>query len=213
MVETAGTKRRSRLVVIRFALLTCAALGAGDALAAAYHVVGQCRSGTPNGAYELRLSDGRLRVVGAFSQGRMTGTFIFWAAGGARIAVVPLDNDLRNGTIALWYTGPGGRTEAGHKLEAPYVDGQPHGVKRAWYADGTPRTKARYEHGELIEAQAWSARGKPLTESEARVLVAQDAGADERTYESLLALVHNHLPICEAATAGHSISGSDGPQG
>jgi len=208
VVEAARTKRRIRVVVIRGALLACAALGAEDALAAAYHVVGQCRSGAPNGAYELRLADGRLRVAGAFSQGRMTGTFIFWAAGGARMAVLPMDNDLRNGTIALWYTDREGRTETGHRLEAPYVDGQPHGIKRSWYANGAPRTEARYERGALSEAQAWSARGQPLSEAESRSLVARDAEADERTYRSLLGLVRDHLPICEPATAGPVAPGS-----
>jgi hypothetical protein len=72
-----------------------------------------------------------LRVVGAFAQGRMTGTFIFWTSGGARIAVLPLDDGARSGTLALWYTAPDGRKEAGHKLEAPYVEDRLHGVKRA----------------------------------------------------------------------------------
>ena len=52
-------------------------------------------------------------VVGAFAQGRMTGTFIFWSAAGARVAVMPFDNDAKSGTVALWYTPPDGRPEAG----------------------------------------------------------------------------------------------------
>jgi antitoxin component YwqK of YwqJK toxin-antitoxin module len=186
--------------VIRLALLGCALCSAANTLAQSYDVVAHCRSGLPNGAYELKMSDGRLRVAGAFAQGRMTGTFIFWTAGGARLAVVPMDNDVRSGTVALWYTGPGGRAEAGHKLEAPFVDGRPHGVKRSWYPSGQPRTETRYEHGELAEARAWSARGQPLSEEAARKLAARDADSDERTYDSLIALVRGHLPICEAAT-------------
>ena len=199
--------------MIRFALLMGALLGAADALAESYDVVGQCRGGAPNGAYELYMRDGRLRVAGAFSQGRMTGTFIFWAASGARIAVLPMDNDVRSGTIALWYTGPGGRTEAGHKLEVPYVHGRPHGIKRSWYPNGVRRTEARYEHGELVEARAWAARGRPLTESDARALVERDAAADERSYAALIALVRDHLPICEAATPGQAAPASDAPRG
>ena len=41
-------------------------------------VDGACRDGLPNGRYELRRADGRLRVVGAFNHGRRTGSFIFW---------------------------------------------------------------------------------------------------------------------------------------
>ncbi|TMH17752.1 MAG: hypothetical protein E6H64_14565 [Betaproteobacteria bacterium] len=71
------------------------ALAAGQALAQPYVVVGQCRYGVPNGGYELRMPDGRLRVVGAFAQGRMTGTFIFWSGAGARVAVMPFDRGIR----------------------------------------------------------------------------------------------------------------------
>ena len=51
-------------------------------------VVGACRAGVPNGAYELRTQDGHLRVAGAFAHGSKTGTFIFWSSRGGRIAVI-----------------------------------------------------------------------------------------------------------------------------
>jgi antitoxin component YwqK of YwqJK toxin-antitoxin module len=132
----------------------------------------------------------------------MTGTFIFWRAGGARLAVVPLDNDARNGTVALWYTAPDGRSETGHRLEAPYVGDKLHGVKRSWYADGSRRTELRYEHGRLVAARAWGEDGTPLSDAEARRLAAGDAVADERTYAALVALVRQHLPVCAAESTG-----------
>ena len=185
-------------------LVGCAlTLAAGQALAQPYVAVGPCRSGVPNGAYELRMPDGRLRVVGAFAHGRMTGTFIFWNAAGARIAVLPLDYDARNGTIALWYTAPDGRKEAGHKLEAPYIDDRPHGVKRSWHPNGAPRAEYRYEHGMLSAARAWSEAGTPLPDAEAVSLAARDAAADETFYASLLATVRENLPACDP----------DGPNG
>jgi len=153
--------------VIRLVLAACACVGAVDAFAQNYDVVGQCRSGVPNGAYELRTSDGRLRVAGAFSQGRMTGTFIFWTAGGARLAVLPLDNGMRSGTVALWHTAPDGRSEAGQKIEAPYADDRPHGIKRTWHAGGALRTEIRYERGVVVEARAWSEGGAPLPDADA----------------------------------------------
>ena len=70
-------------------LLFPLALAVGQALAQPYVVVGQCRFGVPNGGYELRMPDGALRVAGAFAQGRLTGTFIFWTAGGARYSSSP----------------------------------------------------------------------------------------------------------------------------
>jgi hypothetical protein len=190
-------------MIVAFSGLIRAALGVGAfahvVLAQPYVVDGQCRSGVPNGPYELRMPDGGLRVVGAFAQGRMTGTFIFWTAGGARTAVLPLDNDARNGTLALWYTTPQNRSEAGHKLEAPYVDDRLHGIKRSWYANGVQRGEYRYQHGVLVEAHAWTEAGAPLPEADARSLASGDVDADEQDYARLLALVRDNPPVCEPA--------------
>jgi hypothetical protein len=108
------------------------ALAAGVVVGQGYGVEGACRAGLPHGSYELRGADGRLRVVGAFAQGRLTGTFIFWTAGGARLAVLPFDNEAKNGTVALWYAAPDARIEGGRRLEAPYVADLPHGIHRSW---------------------------------------------------------------------------------
>ena len=174
------------------------ALAAGQALAQPYVVVGQCRSGVANGGYELRTADGRLRVVGAFAQGHMTGTFIFWSAAGARVAVMPFDNDAKNGTVALWYTPPDGRVETGRKLEAPYVDDRPHGIVRSWHPNGMPRAEYRYEHGVLSDARAWYESGMALPATEVEHLAAQDAANDDKFYASLLAVIRENLPRCES---------------
>ncbi len=184
---------------LNVALACCVlALAAGQALAQPYVVVGQCRSGVANGGYELRMPDGRLRVVGAFAQGHMTGTFIFWTAAGARVAVMPFDNDAKNGTVALWYTSPDGRSEAGRKLEAPYADDRPHGVVRSWHPNGTPRAEYRYEHGVLSDAHAWSDSGVPLGYSDTERLEARDAANDDNFYASLLAVIRENPPSCES---------------
>lgn len=161
-------------------------------------VVGQCRAGQPNGAYELRMPDGRLRVAGAFAQGHMTGTFVFWSPGGAREAVVPYDSDVKNGTIALWYTPSGAGLETGRKLEAPYVDDKPHGIQRSWYVNGVQRAEYRYEHGVLSVARAWSDSGTPLPEADARLLAARDAASNDELYAALASLVRGNLPVCDA---------------
>jgi antitoxin component YwqK of YwqJK toxin-antitoxin module len=172
-------------------------LAVAPALARDYVVVGQCRFGAPNGGYELRMPDGRLRVVGAFAQGHMTGTFIFWSAQGARVAVMPFDNDSRSGTVAFWYPAADGRTEAGRKLEAPYVNDRPHGIVRSWHPNGILRAEYRYEHGVLSEARAWSDSAAPLADTEAERLAARDAADDEKLYASLLATVRENLPPCD----------------
>jgi hypothetical protein len=190
--------RRQESSLTLLFLAGCAfALTVAQAFAQPFVVVGQCRSGVPNGGYELRMPDGRLRVVGAFAQGHMTGTFIFWSAAGARVAVMPFDNDARSGTVAQWYTRPDGRVEAGRKLEAPYVDDRPHGVLRTWHPNGMPRAEYRYELGVLSYARAWSNSGAPLADAEAERLAARDAADDEKFYASLLATIRGNLPPCD----------------
>jgi hypothetical protein len=160
-------------------------------------VVGTCREGLPNGAYELRMPDGRLRAVGAFAYGKKTGTFIFWTTGGARVAVIPYDSDARNGTVALWYAGAGDWIEGERRLEARYVDDRRHGITRSWYTTGVPRSEYRYERGELIEARAWTETRAALPEGEARDLAIRDAESDQALVGALVSAVDENLPRCD----------------
>lgn len=158
-------------------------------------VVGACRDGAPNGAYELHGSDGRLRVAGAFAAGRKTGTFIFWTADGARSAVIPYDNDVRTGTVALWYTDAG--RELSRKLEAPYSNNVLHGVLRSYHPNGAPRAECRFENGRIVEARAWDARGASLPEVRARQQAARDIEAGTRALAQFDATLSANLPRCE----------------
>ena len=173
------------------------AVASSGSQAQQFDVVGSCRSGVPNGAYELRSAGGRLRVAGAFAQGRKTGTFIFWSSRGARLAVIPYEDDARTGTVALWYVPPGASRELRPKLEAPYAGNALHGIKRSWHASGSRRAEFRYDHGVLVEARAWSASGAPLPDADARSLAASDAASDERYYASLEQIVRDNAPHCE----------------
>lgn len=174
-------------------LLTALAVGAR---AQQLEPVGACRDGVPNGAYELYQADGRLRVVGAFALGRRTGTFIFWTGDGARIGVIPYNDDVRSGTIALWHTTRGSGRELRPKSEAPYVDGKLHGIRRSWYRSGKPELEARYERGRLQGVRAWSEDGLSLSEAEGRTLAERELSGDEGLYEALDALVRDHRPRC-----------------
>ena len=180
-----------------FAAVMLLALPAASAQAQPLEVIGSCRDGLPNGNYELRMPDGRLRVVGAFAHGRKTGTFIFWTSGGARIAVIPYDDDVRSGTVASWYVRPDARIENGRKLEAPYVADLLHGLVRSWYPNGALRAEYRYEHGALVEAHAWTDASASVPDEEAMSQALRDAEADQRLLEGLTALVHDHLPNCD----------------
>ena len=190
----AATALRGWLFACTAALWLC---WAGGARSEDYAVVGRCRSGAPNGEYELWDFRGRLRVAGAFSQGRKTGTFIFWAPAGARIGVIPYDGDAKSGTVALWYAARDGRTEAGRKLEAPYVEDRLNGIVRSWHPNGAARAEYRYERGELLEARAWNAAGVALSEAAARDQARRDEDADRRALDRLVALVVGHRPACE----------------
>ena len=178
-------------------LLIAAALFASVAAAETFVVNGGCRDGAANGLYELRMPDGRLRIVGAFAKGRRTGTFIFWAANGARIALIPYDDDVKVGTVAVWYDPARAKGDPPHKSEAAYVSGVLHGTKRSWYANGKQRTEFRYERGELVEARAWSESGAPLPAARARALAERDAGTDERFYATLEAMIADNSRHCE----------------
>jgi hypothetical protein len=157
---------------------------------------GACRDGIPNGMYELRTPDGKLRVAGAFAMERRTGTFLFWTSAGARIAVIPYDDDARSGTVAAWYVRDRAATESSHRLEAPFVAGERHGTSRSWYDNGKPRGEYVYEHGRLVDARGWTEVGTPLSASVARAQAERDEHRDDRFIGSLERLVAGHKPHC-----------------
>jgi hypothetical protein len=162
-----------------------------------YVVTGSCRDGRPHGAYELRMANGQLRVAGAFNQGKRIGSFLFWSSSGARLALLPFDDDVLSGTVALWYLPANAKAEAKTKLEAAYANGVPAGVTRSWYPDGRPRAEFRYEHGSLAEARAWGARGAPVPDADARAMAPRDRIADERYYNALETVVRDNPPTCD----------------
>ena len=123
----------ARLIAL-LPLLLCAASGVAGAAAPAFIVDATCRDGQPNGHYELRNADGALRVAGAFHYGKRTGSFIFWNDRGARIAHIPYDDGVRNGTLATWYD----RKVSGEpprRFESAWRRGVRDGLTRTWYAD------------------------------------------------------------------------------
>ncbi len=163
----------------------------------AYVVTGNCRDGRPHGAYELRMPDGQLRVAGAFNQGKRIGSFLFWSSSGVRIALLPYDEDVKSGTVALWYSVTKPKTDPKPKLEAVYVSGRFAGGTRSWYPDGRPRTEFRYENGVLAGARAWTAKGAPLSEADARTMAARDSASDDQFYNTLEGIVRDNPPQCE----------------
>ena len=142
------------------------------AFAQEFVVQGSCRDGRPHGAYELRSGTGTLRVVGAFAQGRRTGSFLFWSSDGARVAHLPFEDDRLTGTLALWYPPTPRQAEGRHRVEATYAAGRLSGLKRSWYPSGRPRAEYSYRSGELVEATAFTETGDKVP--------AAQVGADGR---------------------------------
>ncbi len=155
---------------LRYGLLIAAAalLVATEANAQTFTVQGACRDGVPHGAWQLTDAKGRLRVLGAFNRGKRTGSFIYWNASGVRIAHMPYEEDARNGTLALWYQTPTKGLDAQQRLEAVYTSGQLNGFVRIWNPDGRVRGEYLYAGGQLAGAKAWDARGRELSEAQAR---------------------------------------------
>jgi antitoxin component YwqK of YwqJK toxin-antitoxin module len=187
-----------RLIRRAFGVLALAAVA--GAAAQDYAIEGGCREGRPHGAYELRDGDGRVRVVGAFALGKRTGSFLYWSSAGVRIAQLPFEDDMLSGTLALWYATADRTGEGRRKLEAVYVAGRLHGVKRSWYPDGRPRSEFRYDKGTLVDARAFSEAGTALSAADARARAASDLAEDERYYATLNDIVLSHRPRCAPAS-------------
>ncbi|MEP7205553.1 MAG: hypothetical protein ABI920_01340 [Casimicrobiaceae bacterium] len=200
VVPAAGL-RFSLACLAGLAGLASLGLPGGAAFAAEGRLVadGTCRDGRPNGIYELRAAGGVLRVLGAFHAGKRTGTFIFWNASGGRIAAIPYDEDVRNGTIATWHIGTRPAREIGRKLEAPVQRGKVHGTLRSWYRNGKPRILAEYERGTLLEVQAWDEAGRAFPEAAARRVEDEVTRERERELDALERLIAEHRPDCKGS--------------
>jgi hypothetical protein len=192
LIRLAALARRAMLVST-LAVSVSLSFAATPALV----VTGNCRDGEPHGAYELHMPGGQLRAAGAFSHGKRTGTFLFWNASGGRVALLPFEDDILSGTVALWYAEGNAKAEPRPKLDAAYANGVPAGDARSWYRDGRPRAQFRYDHGALVSARAWDVGGAPMTETQARALAARDQVADEQFYNTLEGLVRDNPPPCE----------------
>jgi hypothetical protein len=190
----------ARLILgLAVVLLLARAAGAAAARAPddALRAEGQCREGQMQGGYALRSTQGRLRAQGAYNLGQRVGSFIFWNDAGGRIAHVPFDADLVNGTLSLWYDAVSGE-EGAHRLEAAYRRGERHGASRAWYPSGQLRLEAEYTDGVLQSARAWTDTGKAYAPEEARTAADEERETDAQFVDALVALVRRHPPDCSA---------------
>lgn len=159
-------------------------------------VDGGCRDGQPHGRYELR-DHGKLRAVGAFNHGKRTGSFIFWTARGSRVAHIPYDDDLRNGTLATWYETRITGAEPARRFESMWRRGAREGLTRTWYAGGRRRSETEYERGRPVTTAGWTDTGTRLNEPAAREVAERDAIAADAYYMELETLVRDHLPHCD----------------
>jgi hypothetical protein len=155
-----------------------------------------CRDGEPQGPYQLRGANGQQRVAGAFNSGKRTGSFIFWNEQGVRVAHIPFDEDVRSGTVAIWYDAPPGH-EPPRRLESVWRRGVRDGPTRSWYADGRLRSETEYAGGRVIATTGWSDAGQRLGDGAARALAERDARIADEDYGELDALVREHLPHCD----------------
>ena len=187
----------ARLIrAMSFSAASLLAAGVAGAPSPAWIVDGNCRDGQVQGPYQLRGSDGQLRIAGAFNEGRRTGSFIFWTANGVRAAHIPYDNGVRNGTVAIWYEGPPGR-EPARRFESVWHHGARDGPTRAWYADGHRRSETEYADGHIVRTIGWTDEGELASDTAARAMAEHDEAAIDAIYAALDALIRDHLPKCE----------------
>ena len=185
-------------ILALLAALGCPPLGAatGPGALPAWVVDANCRDGELQGSYQLRTPDGRLRVAGAFNNGKRTGSFIFWNSDGVRLAHVPYDEGERNGTVATWYPGAAG-AEPPRRFESAWRRGRRDGLTRSWYEDGQRRSETEYAAGEIVATAGWTDAGARLRDDAARALARRDAEAADAQYAELDRLVSEHLPRCD----------------
>lgn len=181
----------------RLILAVAACAAALPAGAQALAVRGGCRDALPHGVYELSMTDGRVRVLGAFNRGKRTSSFLFWTSSGVRVAQIPYDEGTISGTVALWYSIAPPYGDAPWKLQASYANGVLDGPKRSWHPDGKPRGDYAYEGGVLVTAKAWRVSGATMSDAAARAQAAGDALEDARYFATLDAIVDANLPKCE----------------
>jgi hypothetical protein len=196
-VAGALTKRGGSPAIVaaaRAALIVAMLDFATPAGAESFVARGGCRDGAPHGAYELRSTGGALRAIGAFNRGKRTGSFIFWNDAGVRIAHVPYEDDVVNGTVAFWYAAPARGGASQQKREVAYAAGRRNGTARSWQPDGRRRVEAEYREGELAAVDAWDVRDRPLPQTDARALERRDAASDESEFRALEGLVRRHPP-------------------
>lgn len=193
VVRTPALTRRLAAVV--FVLAHAASAVAADREALVLDA--RCRDGRPQGSYRLRDAGGQLLVAGAFDEGVRTSSFLFWRANGVRAAQVPYDdNGHVNGTLATWFDADPGR-EPTMRFESEVRAGVRQGETRSWYADGRPRTRADYDAGRIVSAEAWDERGRPLEGHAARALAARDARDADAEALQRDALIREHMPRCD----------------
>jgi len=189
-----GQKARLTVAVVAAGFAT----GFAGAQSPAYVADGNCRDGLAHGRYELRTASGSLRATGAFNHGRRTGSFIFWDAAGARVAHIPYDDDVRNGTLATWYPPRTAGADPAHRFESAFRHGVRDGLTRTWYRDGHRRTEAEFAGGELVAAAGWSDAGAKLPERAAHEIVERDARDASAVYDALEILVRANPPRCDS---------------
>lgn len=185
-----------RLTRTALVLVAALAQAADGATMATWVADGNCRDGRPQGPYQLRTGEGQLRVAGAFNDGARTGSFIFWSDAGVRIAHLPFDHDLLNGTAAIWYEAPPGR-EPPRRFESAWRHGKRDGETRSWYRDGRPRAQIQYAAGRITASAGWTHTGTRMPEAVARETAQQDAAAMDTLYAELDTLVREHMPRCD----------------
>ena len=130
--------------------------GCGDAAARPRPTssTGTCR----DGAAARRLRAARCPTagcasLGAFAKGRRTGTFLFWSATGARIAVIPYDDDAQGRhRRALVRAGDAAGASRAASSKPPTSAGVLHGVTRSWH-----RERQRRGRSIATSAASWRA--------------------------------------------------------
>jgi len=166
----------------------------GSARGEAWHVSAECLDGVAHGAYRVESGQGRVRIEGRHAGGLREGDFVFYAANGDKMIVLPYTRGLLHGTVEAWHAGAG--SPALPKLVSDISAGFVSGRHQTWYENGKPRSEFVIEGGEIRSGKTWNTDGTVLELNDASQFLNAEIQSDFDYFSRLEQVLDIYPPDC-----------------
>lgn len=158
----------------------------------ALQVSAECKNGVPHGAYRVASGSGSVRFEGSYADGLRDGDFVFYAADGERMILLPYTRGLLHGTVKAWHGG----ADPGLKLVSDISAGFINGRHQTWYANGQPRSDFVIEDGEITTGETWNPDGTVLEINDDTQFLNSEIQNDFDYYDRLEQVMDAYPPAC-----------------